>query len=180
MDIIKFVEYFNLIKPSFQEIEKSTASISTDIAIEISNDFDLKITSMNLYEDLIIDLIENTNISETTFSVFHFYKGETQKRISKIGMIEEKGNVFFNKDEKYITFEEIDINQSNQYPQPINQIEFLSFLLKYLELYFNMIFRKNVKDFPIIDAIQIDIETVKKFPVFKELLYQLGIELESL
>jgi len=176
MDVRRFVEYFNSIKPSFEEIKNLTSSISADSELGISKDFDLKITSFNSNKNPIIDLIEHTNICNTGFSVFHFYKNTSTNSMTKIGMIEEKGNIFFNEDTKLITFQELELMPYSFVNQPITQNEFLEFYLKYLELYFNRIFRTSSKTLRIINDIQLNIGTIKKFNVFKELLSEIGVE----
>jgi hypothetical protein len=129
MNATEFIKYFNVIKPNLEEIKKSISSISADIAFEISKDFDLKITSLILNEDPIIDLIENTNICDTRFSVFNFYDIATNDSIVKIGMIDEKGIILFDKSNGLITFEELYDDMYDLDRHSINQTEFLEVYL---------------------------------------------------
>lgn len=132
---------------------------------------------MHIYEDLIMDLIENTNISETGFSVFHFYRDETETVKIKFCMIEEVGNLFFDKKSKYITFETDVLWEKDYLYQTITQVDVIRFFIKYLELDFNFIYRKDIEEKPVIEDIQLDIKVIKNFKVFQEVLFQLDIEL---
>ncbi|MCO5945369.1 hypothetical protein [Mucilaginibacter flavidus] len=176
MDAIKFVEYFNLIKPDFEEIRQI---IPPEIIIEIAKDFDLKVVSNDLYDAPIFDLIWNTNICDISFSKIHFKRRKTDNQLEQIGTIEELGTILFDKNTGLITFEELYDDMYGFDYHPINQTEFLEFYLKYLEMEFNEIFRKSPGAPKIIDDIKLDIAVIKKFPIFKALFFAWGIEFDA-
>ena len=176
MDALEFVRNYDLIKPSFEEIQESTSS---DIAFDFAKCHDLRLTSMDIYEDPIIDLIENTNICDTTLSVFHFYKYSTNNSAAKIGMIDERGYLLFNKKFKCIKFEEL-YSSRNGDIEYIDQNEFLNFFLKYLELLFNRSRRGSSMAFRVINDIELNADLIKKNHLFKDLLFQLEVDIKDL
>ncbi|RWY48518.1 hypothetical protein [Mucilaginibacter gilvus] len=179
MDIIKFIDYFNLIKPSFQEVINSVEAFSKDIAYDIYKEYDLKIISLNISNDPLMDIIENTNIASLSFSVFSFYKISSDDSIIKIGTIIEKGDLLFHKSRKTITFQcfEMSANQKAE----IDSTTFLMFLLRYFELEFNRIFRENKKAEDLITAdLAFNMVDLRRFVVFNDLLDEIGIKLNEL
>jgi hypothetical protein len=128
MKASEFVGYFNLIKPSFEEVAKSTSSVSPDIATEVFTWYDLRLTSTEFYDDEIIDVIENTNISELPFSSIQLLKAISHNSIVRIGNIEEKGDLYFDRISNRIMFEEMYEDMYNDAKYFISQSDFLSFL----------------------------------------------------
>jgi len=177
MNVVEFVKNYNLIKPSFEEIEDPT--ISSDVLFSIAQGFDLRITSMDIFDDPIIDLIENTNICDTTLSVFQFYKCSNSNSMAKIGSIDEMGYLFFNRKFKCIKYEEL-YSSKNGDIEYIDQNEFLMFFLKYLELDFNRVFRNSVKDFRFVPDIELNVGVVKRNHLFKDLLFSIGLDIDDL
>ena len=177
MNVIEFVNYYNLIRPSKDEIKESTSSISNDITLEVLAFFDLQITSMVINDEPILDLIENTNICDTTLSVFQFYNVPPIKSIRKICSIEEMGELYFNEKTKDITFD--GMYEANYVVDiGVTQLEFLQFFLKYLEISFNRIFRKKSESKRLISAIELNPVVVNKIEAFKELLLQEGVDID--
>jgi len=175
MDAIKFIEYYNIIKPNIEEIENSLSAEYGDIANEIHRDFDLKLISLDRYQEPIFDIIRNTNISKTRFSVFHFNEIFEDLPIARIGSIEEKATIYFNSKSKSIFFEDLYPEKFAKPSQGIQQIEFLEIFLKYLESYFGMVFRKNSINKPTIDEIKPNLKIIKQNSLFQDLFFEVGL-----
>ncbi len=179
MTILTFVNTFNLIKPKIEEIGQTDGSLSADILVEIYKEYDLRILSMELYDDFIIDLLINTNICELSFSVFHFDKIQTVNDKVKIGSIEEKGHLYFDKTNQNISFSAEEVGYSKRKTEMIDQINFAKFILKYLECDFNRVFRANK---PIIYTkdILLNYDMITKFPIAEVLLNEIDLALLDL
>jgi hypothetical protein len=108
--------------------------------------------------------------------VFHFKIQIADNKQLKIGSIEEKGYLFYDKINYNVIFKGCDdINNI----EVINQFEFVKFLLKYLELDFNRAFRKNMNMLYTKD-IFLNPDSIRKFSVSEVLLKEIGINIADM
>src|SRR6202000_2730241 len=124
----------------------------------------------------IFDLIWNTNICDTSFSKIHFSKKQTGNQFEKIGTIDELGALLFDKNTGLITCKELYDDMYGFDYRPISQTEFLEFVIKYWEMEFNQIFRKDSNASRVITEIKLDIEIFNKIPIFKNLFFARDID----
>ena len=169
MDSIKFIQEFERIKPSFKEILSIDMSLSEDVVTELTEDFNLRLTSLVLNNDPILDLILNTNICSLYFSKILFVNDfRTGEEIMKIGYVMEMADLYFDNSTKCIIINSVEDHKVEKSKNIITQTDFLKCFLKYLEIHFNSIFRKN-KVLKYIEQ-EVDSYTFKNNPLFKMLL----------
>jgi len=178
MNAESFVDYFNLIKPTPEEILKSVSTVAPEIFDEILNEYDLKIISKDFHSQPLIDIIKNTNIADLYFSQLRFYNDCTNNSQLFVGDVIEKGELFFNRLTGEVSFVATDESFHNLEGNT-DQLDFLNFCIKYFELNFNKVFRNGLSTAFITQNISLPREKVKKFPVFKVLLEEIGVSLDQ-
>jgi hypothetical protein len=161
-----FFKYFNLIKPRLDEIVE-TAGI--EIAEEIFNDYNLQIIKNDHYDDAVISLIENTNLSNLYFSPFLFSNSISNDLITQIAVIAEKGRLLFNRITKKILFQPDDSDETDG---EIDQQNFIKFFLWYSEFDFNRVYRWGAKATITNDIIE-DFKVFFEFSVFNDLFNEI-------
>ncbi|GAB2691677.1 hypothetical protein GCM10027037_13720 [Mucilaginibacter koreensis] len=144
MDFIKFVEEFNRIKPDVSELIDIDPTISTEVVNELIHDYDLQIICIKESEDPLFNLISNTNICNLYFcSIIFSNDFQTDEELVKIGYCVEKADIYLDCKTNTVTFLSFKEYLRFETNAVIPSNEFVEFLLKYLEIYFNKTFRKN-------------------------------------
>jgi hypothetical protein len=176
MNSTEFVNYFNLIKPTRTEIETTDPSLSSDVVEMVLGEYSLELISDKRFNDNLVDLVENTNISDLNFSPIQLCRSWNSD-LNIAGQIIEKGDILIDEATGNLFFRN-DEGKSlhNQY---ITTDEFIKFYLKFLELDFNRIFRGNA----IIKAtseIAMDKSMIKKCDWLLILLDEIGVNADIL
>jgi len=179
MNILNFLDIFNSIKPTLQEISVTDTSLSSDVLSDIYSEYDLHITSMEICDDLLIDLLLNTNLCELSFSAFHFKKPTLRNNSFEIGSLEEKGHIFFNAADKNVFFIDSGNTISPKKRNALNQLDFIKFLLIYWEFDFNRIFRNN-KSILHTKNIFVESSNIQPLSIFEVLLNEIGRKVSDL
>ncbi len=142
----------------------------------IFDKYNLRVISDKRFNDSLVDLVENTNISHLNFSPIQLCRSWNSD-LNIAGHITDKGDILIDEATGNLFFRN-DEGKSlhNQY---ITTDEFIKFYLRFLELDFNRIFRDNV-NIKATSQITIDKNMIKKCNWLLILLDELGVNADIL